>query len=206
MSVDAAGREQWLHRIASRPIAYDFIQWAAGRPAVYRHVRALMRFPAGALVLDVGGGTGNLKPQLRNGERHVCVDIERPKLDGYVSKFLDARALQGDATCLPVRDGIADVVALSSVTHHLTDSQLDAVFSEAARVLRPGGVLFVCDAVWSPSHRAGRLLWRYDRGSHPRTTEEIDAALTRSFRVVQKSEFSVVHAFAAFLCRPVNAP
>ena len=148
-----------------------------------------------------------IEAQERDNEEATRTALDRFNAAEYdVGKFRDARPLQGDATCLPVRDGVADVVALSSVTHHLTDPQLDSVFSEAARVLRPGGVLFVCDAVWSPSHRAGRLLWRYDRGSHPRTTEQIDAALTRTFRVVQKSEFSVVHAFAAFLCRPVNAP
>jgi hypothetical protein len=46
MSVDAAGREQWHHRIASRPIPYDFIQWAAGRPAVYHVLSVVHAFAA----------------------------------------------------------------------------------------------------------------------------------------------------------------
>ena len=203
MSV-AVGWGRHLQRIAERPTAYDWIQWAAGRSIVDRHLHPWLRFPAGSLVVDVGGGTGGLKAQLQQGVRHVCLDLERPKLDGYVSKFADAHPLQGDATALPIRDGVVDVIALSNVTHHLTDTQIECVVKEAARVLRPDGVLFVCDAVWAPTRRVGRWLWRHDRGSHPRTAEQIEAVLRRKFNIVQTGQFVVLHAYAAFLCRPTG--
>jgi ubiquinone/menaquinone biosynthesis C-methylase UbiE len=188
--------------MAAHPIVYNSIQWAAGRDTVYRHVRRLTHDIAHGIVLDVGGGTGSLKPQLNQSVRHVCLDLERPKLVGYVRKYADACPLMGDATLLPVRTGVVDMVALSLVTHHLSDAQLDTAFAEAARVLRSQGAMFVCDAVWAPSRPIGRLLWRHDRGSFPRTADQIASALERRFQIVEREAFAVFHAYTAFLCRP----
>ena len=134
----------------------------------------------------------------------ICLDIERPKLQGYSSKFTDARPLQGDATLLPVCDRSVDAVTLTLVTHHLTDLQIDLVVGEAARVLAPHGKLVVCDAIWEPSRRLGRWLWKYDRGSHPRTAEQLEAALRRRFRIVQVELFTVFHVYAMFVCEPTR--
>ena len=189
-----------LHRIAARHVAYDVIQRAAGASVVYAHVSPWLRFAPGALVLDVGGGTGTLKAQFAPGARHVCVDLERPKLEGYVRKFDDARPIQGEATALPVRGGAADAVTLALVTHHLTDAQLSAVLDEAARVLTPSGVLILYDAVWLPARPAGRLLWKYDRGSHPRTVDQLTLAVRRNFTIVEQQQFAVWHGYVAFRC------
>lgn len=169
----------------------------------------LRRFTAGARVLDVGGGTGSLKAQLTPGVRHTCIDLDWPKLEGYVRKFADARPIQGDATALPVRGGAVDGVTLALVTHHLTDAQLSSVLDEIARVLMPAGVLVVYDAVWAPRRPVGRLLWRYDRGSHPRTVDQLTLALRQNFAIVDQQRFAVLHGhdFVAFLCtrRPAEA-
>ena len=53
------------------------------------------------------------------------------------------RFLQADATRLPFAAGSRDVVAFSSVLHHLPDR--DAALREAHRVLRPGGLVFAFD-------------------------------------------------------------
>lgn len=50
------------------------------------------------------------------------------------------RLLQGDANSLPLPDGSCDLVFSSSAFEHMED--LPGVLSEAARVLRPGGVLY----------------------------------------------------------------
>jgi len=51
--------------------------------------------------------------------------------------------LQADATRLPFAAQSRDVVAFSSVLHHLPDR--DAALGEAHRVLRPGGLVFAFD-------------------------------------------------------------
>jgi SAM-dependent methyltransferase len=193
-----------LHRIASHPAAYDRIQRVAGVGIVHRHVAPWLRFTPGALVLDVGGGTGRLKTMMTGGVRHICLDLERPKLSRYVTTYRDARPLQADATALPVRDGTVDAVTLALVTHHLTDDQIEHVIDEAARVLGRDGVLLLYDAVWAPARRTGRFLWKHDRGRYPRTAEQIATALRRRFDITEAKQFGVFHAYTAFLCRPMT--
>jgi len=185
----------WLQRIATQPMVYDWIQRAAGASVVHRRLMAWLRFAHGAVVLDVGGGTSGLKPLLNGHVTHVCLDIERPKLLGYARTFHDARPLQGDAASLPVRDGSVDAVTLALVTHHLDDDQIERAVDEAARVLMPRGALLVCDAIWTPSRRIGRVLWKYDRGGHPRTRAQLEDVLRRRFRIVRVDRFSVFHAY-----------
>ena len=190
------------HRLAANEVFYDLIQRLAGASAVSRNVAPLLRFAPGMRVLDVGGGTGTVKSSLAPGVRHVCVDLERAKLNGYKSKFEDARPVQGDAAALPVRNGAVDAVTLALVTHHLTEPDLRGVLGEIARVLAPSGVLVLYDAVWAPLRPASRVLWRLDRGSHPRTAQQLEAALRQHFTVVGQRQFAVFHRYVAFVCRP----
>ena len=169
---------------------------------MYRRVAPWLRLAAGALVLDVGGGTGSLKSLLGDGVHHVCIDLERPKLNGYAARFEDSNPVQADATALPVRTGSVQMVVLALVTHHLTDIDLATVLRESARVLAPQGVLVLYDAVWAPRRLAGRLLWRYDRGSNPRTAVQLSTALDRHFRIIDRRDFAVFHRYAAFRCQP----
>lgn len=89
----------------------------------------------GTRLLDVGCGAGDALAVARDrGAEAVGVD-PAPTTD---------RALQGDATALPVRDGTVDVV-LAECVLCLTD--LDAALAEADRVLRDGGRLALSDVV-----------------------------------------------------------
>src|SRR3954469_1546106 len=97
--------------------------------------------------LEIGAGTGyftlNLMQQGVIGEA-TCTDISPGML-----RTLEANAAQlglsvetaaCDAANLPFEDGSFDFVFGHAVLHHLPD--LDRCFSEFARVLAPGGVLF----------------------------------------------------------------
>jgi ubiquinone/menaquinone biosynthesis C-methylase UbiE len=180
---------------------YDLIQRSVGVSVVYRQVAPWVRFAPGMRVLDVGGGTGTLKQLFAPGVQHFCLDVERPKLERYVQKFEDARPIQGDGTALPVRDGKADAVTLALVTHHLNDAQLEGVLNEVARVLADNGVLVLYDAVWAPTRFGSRLLWKVDRGSHPRLAEQLATAIRRNFDVVEQQQFTVIHRYVAFRCK-----
>ena len=194
--------EAFYHRLAANEAFYDFIQRVAGGSSVSRHVAPFLRFAPGLRVLDVGGGTGAIKTLIDPGVRHVCVDLERAKLEGYAAKFADGRPVQADASALPVRDHAVDAVTLALVTHHLSEADLDVVLGEIARVLKPEGVLVLYDAVWTPSRLASRILWKYDRGSHPRTADQIVSAVRTHFSILERREFAVLHRYAAFLCKP----
>jgi len=199
-----SGAHQTLyHRLASKHLVYDWIQRLSGASVVHRQVTPWLRLTPGAVVLDVGGGTGVLKRSIGAGVRHVCLDLERPKLEGYLAQYPDAEPIQADAVALPVRTSAVEAAALALVTHHLTDEDLNGVLREISRVLAADGVLVLYDAVWSPANVAGRLLWRYDRGSHPRTATQLAAALARHFTITARRDFAVLHRYVAFLCKPL---
>jgi ubiquinone/menaquinone biosynthesis C-methylase UbiE len=130
-----------LHSFATHPVVYDALQFLAGRWFIASALRKWLMNERG-LVVDVGGGTGNLKTLLPSDVRHVCVDTDQMKLSGYGSKFRDALPLYGDAMCLPVRSGVAPLVAFIAVSHHLTDAQLDVALGEIARIQAPTGSFF----------------------------------------------------------------
>lgn len=96
---------------------------------------------AGALLVDVACGGGLLAPYAR-GYRHVGVDLSAGSL--AQARRHGVEVVRADATALPLRDGVADVVVAGEVFEHVAD--VDAVVAEIARVLRPGGAL-VCDTI-----------------------------------------------------------
>ena len=99
------------------------------------------------------------------------MDIEMPKLQCFRRKVADGLALQTDATQMPVASGCADSVVCMAVAHHLTDAMLTDVLRESVRVLKPGGRMFFLDPVFAQDRMVGRMIWRLDRGSYPRTAE-----------------------------------
>src|SRR6185503_10603173 len=151
-------------------------------------------------VLDVGGGTGQLKNLLRRDVEYVCVDLEMPKLLQLKQRSAATLAFVADGVALPLRSETIDAVLLFAVIHHLPEASARAVCAEILRVLVPGGALIVLDAVRSP-RLLGQLLWAIDRGSHPRTAADIGQLLAESFQIVSATTFPVLHEYCFFRCR-----
>jgi SAM-dependent methyltransferase len=201
-----------LERIVARPRVYDFVQRAAGAEAVRRRMAALIesavaddapRTRAGRpRVIDVGGGTGGWRRLWPAGASYVCLDLDPLKLRGFRARHPSGLAVQADATRLPLADAAVDGIACTFLSHHLTDVHVDRMLAECARVLRPGGVFAFADPVWAPARLPGRLLWRYDRGSFPRTAETLREALARHFNVLRWERFAVFHAYALCVASP----
>lgn len=87
--------------------------------------------PSG-LRLDIGGGGGQYRHILENGQSHVV------GLDRFVGDQVD---LIGDADHLPIQNGIASVAALVEVLEHLPDPA--RAMAECYRVLQPGGMVII---------------------------------------------------------------
>lgn len=102
--------------------------------------------PAGARlrVLDVGCGTGQSRQvYASHAAWYVGADLSREALIIARRQQPSSSFLLADAMQLPVADASVDVVAFSSVLHHVDDRRRALV--EATRVVRPGGVIFAFD-------------------------------------------------------------
>ncbi|MFD1596101.1 class I SAM-dependent methyltransferase [Haloplanus litoreus] len=115
-------------------------------------------------VLDLAGGTGRAaravtapgRPGWRAPEA-VVVDASGPMLRRAAER--GTAAVRGDAGRLPLRDRDADAVVVLDALHHLPDPA--AALAEAARVLRPDGVLVVRE--YDPGTLRGRALVAAER-------------------------------------------
>jgi demethylmenaquinone methyltransferase/2-methoxy-6-polyprenyl-1,4-benzoquinol methylase len=113
--------------------------------------------PAGARVLDVACGTGDLCRDLSlAGFEPVGVDLSAGML---AHAHTAAPLVQGDALQLPMPVGAADGVVSGFALRNFV--ALDPFFAEIARILRPGGRIALLD-VATPAHpvlRAGHSVY-----------------------------------------------
>jgi len=102
---------------------------------------------SGARVLELGCGTGKNSEWLATHARElVALDFSPGMLDVARRRVRAAhvRFVEHDITRpWPVEPGSCDVVIGNLVLEHVRD--LGAIYAEAARVLRPGGQLFLCE-------------------------------------------------------------
>jgi demethylmenaquinone methyltransferase/2-methoxy-6-polyprenyl-1,4-benzoquinol methylase len=122
-----------------------------------RSTVAALALPAGALVLDLACGTGDLsRLAVRQGYRVVGTDLSAGML---AANDRTAPVVEADGLDLPFRGGTFDGLVCGYALRNFTD--LPGTIAEAARVLRPGGRLAVLevDAPASRLVRAGYDLW-----------------------------------------------
>ncbi|MBI3394228.1 MAG: metalloregulator ArsR/SmtB family transcription factor [Spirochaetia bacterium] len=112
-------------------------------PYYRRKIVSLLPDPPG-LTVDVGCGTGELAVILaEKTERLLCVDRSSTMLERAQERCPAADVRIGAVEHLPLSDGEADTLICSMVLHHMPDPR--AALQEAARVIRPGGVLILAD-------------------------------------------------------------
>lgn len=121
---------------------------------------ALLNLPTGAVVLDLGGGTGiGAASAVRTAAaRGVVVDLSVRMLRQGAS-YSRLLRVQGDAHRLPLADASVDAVLCLDALHHFRQP-LQAL-SEARRVLRPGGTILIEEL--DATRRAVRLVALIER-------------------------------------------
>lgn len=102
----------------------------------------------GSTVIDVGCGDGWLVRSLTRKGAHVTGIEVSPKHLAHAQSLRpagDEHYMQGVAEDLPIPSQSADVVIFFNSLHHIDEKGLLKALREAARVLKPGGILFVSE-------------------------------------------------------------
>jgi ubiquinone/menaquinone biosynthesis C-methylase UbiE len=147
-ATDLCTAEAWIQQAH-----YDRIAAAYSANSKYSHTQEFMAYLDRALDNAVGPGDLGVTAELccGNGEalpllsgritRCVGIDVSEKILDAASGMHANPAALfaQGDATILPLADGCFDTVVLLGGIHYVPDRR--GLFSEIARVLKPGGRL-----------------------------------------------------------------
>jgi SAM-dependent methyltransferase len=117
-------------------------KYAAARPGypeeLYHRLEELAgRRLSGALLADVGAGTGIAARQLRDrGARVLAIEPSQGMLAELAASSPGVLAIRGDGNALPLRDRCVDFVTYAQAWHW-TDPE--RAVPEFRRVLRPGG-------------------------------------------------------------------
>lgn len=162
-------RDEALARIRSTYRRYTAsgyaARWARGRPGELLAVAERDSWLAAAVgqagtVVDLGCGNGGLALLLaelgRMPAQYVGLDLLEERIAAARSAIPWGEFVVGSADRLPVPDGTADVVVMATLLSSLREPFLqEAVATEIARVLRPGGRLVVYDIRYpSPRNRS----------------------------------------------------
>ncbi len=141
----------------------------------------------GMRVLDVGAGTGALRPLL--GECTYTALEPNPEYVATMSREMSqdgATIVQGTSRDMELLDGPFDRVLMIALLHHLDDATANTAFADAARLLVPGGRIVTLDPCFHEGQSAvARRLALMDRGANVRGVGEYGRLATSSFSSVR---------------------
>ena len=181
------------------PRIYDLVQSAVGAAGIRKRLAPHVRSFAQSRVLDVGAGTGGYIGTVPDPAEYVALDLDPLKLARLAAKHPRVKAVVGDATRLEFPPGSFDHALVMMLAHHLDDDGLEGLVEGLRRTVR-GTVVFL-DPLRSRALRS-RLLWAIDRGSFPRSAEQLRSALERGFTIDHEERFRIHHAYYLCVARP----
>jgi SAM-dependent methyltransferase len=188
-------------RILGNAVLYDAVQRAAGMERLRRRLSPVLAdLEAGAL-LDVGAGTGAFYDLLPERVKYVALDVNAGKLERLRAKYENVEGVVGSATALPFETRSFDYALCTNVAHHLSDTDFERMVAELERVTRRQ-LVFV-DAL-RVNRVVSRFLWKIDRGSHPRSYEELVEGLKSHFATHQAEVFTLRHSYVLFVGAPAD--
>lgn len=123
-----------------RRVEQELIPWGIGEVQL------------GEEILEIGPGLGATTRVLAGSNHRVTVlELDPTYCEGLRSEFGSAVSIvQGDATRMPFEGDSFSAVVCFTMLHHIPARELqDRVFTEVARVLRPGGIFAGTDSVGS---------------------------------------------------------
>jgi ubiquinone/menaquinone biosynthesis C-methylase UbiE len=189
-----------IHSIVAQPLVYDMVQWLAGIDHTRRRLQPHLAQTAGQAVLDVGAGTGLYLSSFPPTAKYHWLDNDPQKLQGFQARSSKTfPAVLGDGTQIGLRDKSIDYVTCIGVAHHLTDAQLARLVSEMARVAQKK--LIFLEPLDTDAWQSA-LMWRYDRGSYPRTAQALKLTIERCFAIEYSETYAIYHQYLLLIAKP----
>jgi SAM-dependent methyltransferase len=156
--------ESERHGLAAHLVALSR-QWADGLFNAYEPLLAAVPVAVnGHCVVDFGCKCGHLLPMLiaKGARQAIGLDAEETYVEAgrrvIAGLYPKASVLKTDCGYIPLQPETADVVIMNEVISHVNPAFLDTVWRESARILRPGGLLFISDGNNAANANARRKL------------------------------------------------
>lgn len=173
-SSEADRRQRVDHMFDSSAEHYDWINSVMSFGSGHRYRQQVLKkigIQPGMAVLDAGAGTGvvSFLEQAMVGESGLVVALDPSKgMLGQAKKRGVTRIVQGLGEALPFEDNQFDRVTMSYALRHVAD--LNDLFAEYLRVLKPGGKLLILEITKPESWLGTLLLNGYMKGIVPTIT------------------------------------
>lgn len=190
---------------ASEKDALSEEQWELSKKEYWDFVRE--RTGTGKTIVNIGCGVDSSFLELAEGNTLVAFDLMCSLLEKLRDKHGSSLNVAGAVQALPFRDAAFDAICCIDLIHHEPD-RLNAIFDSFARILKPGGVLFLEDInAWGlmqfwkskmmPRRLHGTLRngWHRMKGSkHRPAPYEFPTDVFRSIRMLEKAGFGSIEA------------
>lgn len=169
--------------------------------------REVIRPFPGARILDLGCGTGTVRPYLGDCD-YTGVDSNPDYIRAATEMYGDgARFVCKEFSPMTLRSYFEsmDIVMANGVLHHLPDAQSAELIQLAHACLKPGGRFVTHDGCFTANQNPiATLLLKLDRGKHVRTVEQYEALVRPVFPQSQarlhKNWLRVPYTLVTFEC------
>ncbi len=155
----------------------------------------------GGEALDVGCGEGKFTRSLVGRYKRVHgVDVKEKQIAAAKAAAtqegvnVDFRVASGEA--LPFTDGFFDLVVFSNSLHHMPNAEI--ALREAARALKPGGLLYVMEPVPAGNYHHATVLVNDETDVRMKAYEAVEGLAGAGFTPLSETIYRSTRDFADF--------
>lgn len=124
------------------------------------------RVQPGAIVAEVGAGTGNFLALFDGvAGRQIAVDLTPAMLEQAVARYPAMELVVADGAALPLRSRSIDLVTSAQALHHIFEPI--PVLREMRRVVAPGGRVLIVDQVATERVEEAQMMNKLDHLRDP---------------------------------------